>query len=150
MDENLERSSKFLEDFDKPIRTKEQLLNVNYTDEEYKRMQMCGMLFDRSSLTNKNLINEFFTKQPCIYNQTIYKYAGRIFHCLKADANDNLLFKSLKNADLDEDPSQYAQVTTQVPKIDYKDSSERKNTLNLAFSVLKCKSIGVFFQAVNC
>ncbi len=73
-------------------------------------------------------------------DQGIYKHAARIFNCLKADLNENPILKSLKQQQmkekgLDTDP---ALQVTDIPKIQYKNENEKRNTLQLSFLTLKC------------
>ena len=73
--------------------------------------------------------------------QIVYKNAARIFHCLKADLNENPILKSLKQQklkEMGENEAQEKQVM-EVPRIDYENIQEKRNTLQLAFSTLKCK-----------
>jgi hypothetical protein len=86
----------------------------------------------------KDYIDEFFRKEPCLYDQATYKYAARIFHCLKVDLNENPILKSLKQEKL-ENNNEHQEKITEVPRINYKSNQEKKNTFKLAFSVLRCK-----------
>ncbi len=76
----------------------------------------------------------------------MYKNAARIFNCLKADLNENPILKSLKQQKLKEmgetEPESHV---TEVPKIEYENSQEKRNTLQLAFSTLKCKQNNLSF-----
>ena len=112
--------------------------SLSYTQEEIERMKVCGILFDRRSV-RKEFIEEFFHKEPCLYDQTTYKYAARIFHCLKVDLNESPILKSLKQEQLDKGNEEPQEKVTEVPRINYKNNQEKKNTLKLAFSVLRCK-----------
>lgn len=103
-------------------------------------MKLCGILFERKSNNNQKLVQDFLRREPCLYNQVVYKNAARIFHCLKADLNENPILKTLKKQQAiekgeDLDKKQVAE----VPKIEYLNGKEKKNTLQLAFSTLKCK-----------
>ena len=68
--------------------------------------------------------------------QLTYKNAARIFHCLKADLNENPVLKSLKMQRPGENTNENK--VTEVPKINYLNIQEKRNTLHLAFSTLKC------------
>jgi hypothetical protein len=103
-------------------------------------MKLCGILFERKPNVNQKLINEFFRREPCLYNQVVYKNAARIFHCLKADLNENPILKTLKKQQaIEKGEDLEEKQVTEVPKIDYEDGKEKKKTLQLAFSTLKCK-----------
>ena len=74
-----------------------------------------------------------------IEEQIVYKNAARIFHCLKANLNENPILKSLKQQKLKElGKDEHENQVTEVPKINYENSQEKRNTLQLAFSTLKC------------
>lgn len=69
-----------------------------------------------------------------------YANAARIFHCLKADLNENPILKQLKlQAKIESKKSNEPDKGTEIPKITYDSSQEKRNTLQLAFSSLKCK-----------
>lgn len=70
----------------------------------------------------------------------IYKNSARIFHCLKADLNENPILKSLKQQRAKERGESFIDQpnVTEVPKITYDSNQEKRNTLQLAFSTLKC------------
>jgi hypothetical protein len=79
-----------------------------------------------------------------IIEQIVYKNAARIFHCLKANLNENPILKSLKQQKLKEmGKDENENHVTEVPKINYENSQEKRNTLQLAFSTLKCN---IFFN----
>lgn len=70
-----------------------------------------------------------------------YLNAARIFHCLKADLNENPILKQLKlQAKIESKKANEPDKGTEIPKITYDSSQEKRNTLQLAFSSLKCKS----------
>lgn len=114
-------------------------IKLSYSESEIERMRLCGTLFDRRTNINKKLLDEFFHKEPCLYNSIIYKYAARIFDCLKADLNENPILKMIKNQDKTE--SQNKIVIAEVPRIEYRDNQEKRKTLKLAYSVLKFQKI---------
>ena len=102
-------------------------------------MKLCGILFERKPNVNQKLINEFFRREPCLYNQVVYKNAARIFNCLKADLNENPILKTLKKQQaIERGEDLEEKQVTEVPKIEYEDGKEKKTTLQLAFSTLKC------------
>jgi hypothetical protein len=71
----------------------------------------------------------------------IYKNAARIYHCLKADLNENPILKSLKQQQMKENGEnelKQEKEVTEVPRIKYEDNQEKRNTMQLAFSTLKC------------
>ena len=91
--------------------------------------------------------------------QNMYKNASRIFNCLKVDLNENQLLKSLKQQRLREkselerrgrvgenglnDSNESSMSNddheiTEVPRINYESVEEKRTTLQLAFSTLKC------------
>lgn len=110
-------------------------------------MKLCGLLFERKSNGNQKLVKEFLRREPCLYNQVVYKNAARIFHCLKADLNENPILKTLKQQQAIEKGEEVDQKqVAEVPKIEYQNGKEKKNTLQLAFSTLKCKS---FIKVLN-
>ena len=111
--------------------------SLSYTSEEIERMKLCGILFDRRTSVKKEFIDEFFRKEPCLYDQATYKYAARIFNCLKVDLNENPILKSLKQEQQQNET--VVEKVAEVPRISYKSNQEKKNTLKLAFSVLRCK-----------
>ena len=39
-----------------------------YTEHEIERMKLCGILFERKAVISKDLVNEFFRRQPCFYS----------------------------------------------------------------------------------
>lgn len=93
-----------------------------------------NMLFANFMLLKEiNLIN--------LKDQLIYKNSARIFNCLKADLNENPILKSLKLQRAKEAGDSYVEANnaTEVPKISYDSNQEKRNTLQLAFSTLKCK-----------
>jgi hypothetical protein len=42
-----------------------------YTEEQLERMKLCGTLFDRKSSIKKEIVNEFFRREPCLYSKII-------------------------------------------------------------------------------
>lgn len=113
-----------------------------YTDHELERIRQCGNLFDRRQVGNQEILQEFFRKEPCLYKQIVYKNAARIFHCLKANLNENPILKSLKQQKLKEmGKDENEKQATEVPKIKYENSQEKRNTLQLAFSTLKFQKV---------
>jgi len=105
------------------------------TEEERTRMKEFGTLFNRRSSINRDLLEELFRKEPSEYTQTIFRYASRIYHCLKED-QVNPVLKAL-SATKDEQV-QVKKVTIDVPKIDYANEQQKRRTIKLAFSVLRC------------
>lgn len=68
-----------------------------------------------------------------------YCNAARIYHCLKADLNENPILKSLKQQQkIEKGKNKSDEKITEVPKINYEDGQQKRNTLQLAFSTLKC------------
>lgn len=102
------------------------------------RMREFGQLFNRNSSINRALLEELFRKEPSEYTQTVYRYASRIYHCLKED-QINPVLKALSAAK--EEPVQIKKATLDVPKIDYTSDKQKRRTLKLAFSVLRCMQI---------
>lgn len=60
---------------------------------------------------------------------------------MKADLNENPILKSLKQQRAKEAGESFTEQNnvTEVPKITYDSNQEKRNTLQLAFSTLKCK-----------
>jgi hypothetical protein len=100
------------------------------------RMKEFGQLFNRHSSINRALLEELFRKEPSEYTQTVYRYASRIYHCLKED-QINPVLKALSSTK--EEQTQMKKATLDVPKIDYASDKQKRRTLKLAFSVLRCK-----------
>jgi hypothetical protein len=71
-------------------------------------------------------------------DQKIYKNAARIFQCLKANLNENVILKSLKQQQKQRELENEEYSITEVPRINYENGKEKRRTLQLAFSVLKC------------
>jgi hypothetical protein len=115
-------------------------IKLSYCESEIERMRLCGTLFDRRTNINKKLLDEFFHKEPCLYNSIIYKYAARIFDCLKADLNENPILKMIKNQDQTINNTNQIKIA-EVPRIEYRDNQEKRKTLKLAYSVLKFQKI---------
>jgi hypothetical protein len=116
----------------------------NAPGSETERVRQCGNLFDRRSTIAQEIVDEFFRRQPCLYDQNVYKNSARIFNCLKADLNENPILKSLKQQQMRErgiDPEQQELQVTDIPKLEYKSENEKKSTLQLSFLTLKCKFI---------
>ena len=109
------------------------LAEKQLSDHEQTRLREFGQLFNRHSSINRALLEELFRKEPSDYTPTVYRYASRIYHCLKAD-QVNPVLKALSSAD--EPPKKS---TIDVPKIDYASDTQKRRTLKLAFSVLRCK-----------
>jgi len=105
------------------------------------RMKEFGQLFNRHSSINRALLEELFRKEPSEYTQTVYRYASRIYHCLKED-QINPVLKALSSTK--EEQTQMKKATLDVPKIDYASDKQKRRTLKLAFSVLRCKKIYSF------
>jgi hypothetical protein len=122
---------------DSTILSNTETFSLSYSTDEIERMKLCGILFDRRASVKKDYIDEFFRKEPCLYDEATYKYAARIFHCLKVDLNENPILKSLKH---EQEKVHEMNKIADVPKINYKNNQEKKNTFKLAFSVLRCKS----------
>ncbi|CAF1084711.1 unnamed protein product [Didymodactylos carnosus] len=108
------------------------------TEHDLKRMREFGKLFNRHSSINRALLEELFRKEPSEYTQTVYQYASRIFHCLKADLTDNPVLKALTN---EKEQQQKKNMILDVPKIDYANEKEKRRTLKLAFSVLRYQKV---------
>jgi hypothetical protein len=106
------------------------------SEQERIRLKEFGQLFNRHSAINRALLEELFRKEPSEYTQTVYRYASRIYHCLKED-QINPVLKALSAAK--EEQVQVKKVTLDVPKIDYSSDQQKRRTLKLAFSVLRCK-----------
>jgi hypothetical protein len=100
------------------------------------RIKEFGQLFNRHSSINRALLEELFRKEPSEYTQTVYRYASRIYHCLKED-QINPVLKALSATK--EEQVQVKKVTLDVPKIDYASDKQKRRTIKLAFSVLRCK-----------
>jgi hypothetical protein len=100
------------------------------------RIKEFGQLFNRHSSINRALLEELFRKEPSEYTQTVYRYASRIYHCLKED-QINPVLKALNATK--EDQVQVKKATQDVPKIDYASDKQKRRTIKLAFSVLRCK-----------
>jgi hypothetical protein len=100
------------------------------------RIKEFGQLFNRHSSINRALLEELFRKEPSEYTQTVYRYASRIYHCLKED-KINPVLKALSAAK--DEQVQVKKTTLDVPKIDYASDKQKRRTLKLAFSVLRCK-----------
>ncbi|CAF1217904.1 unnamed protein product [Didymodactylos carnosus] len=109
-----------------------------FTEHDLKRMREFGQLFNRDSSINRALLEELFRKEPSEYTQTIYRYASRIFHCLKADLTDNPILNVLANENKEQQPKKKI---LDVPKIDYANEKEKRRTLKLAFSVLRYQKV---------
>lgn len=127
-----------------PSTTSTPLINSNtetgdkqLTEHDRTRMKEFGQLFNRHSSINRALLEELFRKEPSEYTQTVYRYASRIYHCLKED-QINPVLKALSATK--EEPVQIKKATLDVPKIDYASDKQKRRTLKLAFSVLRCKS----------
>ena len=105
------------------------------TDDQ-SRIKEFGQIFNRHSSINRALLEELFRKEPSEYTQAVYRYASRIYHCLKED-QINPVLKAL-SATKDEQV-QVKKSTLDVPKIDYASDKQKRRTLKLAFSVLRCK-----------
>ena len=43
-------------------------VSKTYTDHELERMRHCGTLFDRRTILNQEIVEEFFKKEPCLYS----------------------------------------------------------------------------------
>jgi hypothetical protein len=43
-----------------------------YSEEQLERMKLCGTLFDRKSSIKKEIINEFFRREPCLYSKNYF------------------------------------------------------------------------------
>jgi hypothetical protein len=135
-----------------PMTTSTPLINSNenYTNSESStatpdkklvehdqaRMKEFGQLFNRHSSINRALLEELFRKEPSEYTQTVYRYASRIYHCLKED-QINPVLKALSGTKEEQAPVK--KNTLDVPKIDYASDKQKRRTLKLAFSVLRCK-----------
>jgi hypothetical protein len=106
------------------------------SENDRTRLKEFGQLFNRHSSINRALLEELFRKEPSEYTQAVYRHASRIYHCLKED-QVNPVLKALSNAK--EEAVQPKKATLDVPKIDYASDKQKRRTLKLAFSVLRCK-----------
>lgn len=109
-------------------------------ENERARMKEFGQLFNRRSSIDREALEELFRKEPSEYTQTVYRYASRIYHCLKEE-QVNPVLKALLHAK--DDQTQAKKATLDVPKIDYASDKQKRRTLKLAFSVLRCKLMRV-------
>ncbi|CAF1229551.1 unnamed protein product [Rotaria sordida] len=107
---------------------------------EHDRMRMkeFGQIFNRHSSINRALLEELFRKEPSEYTQTVYRYASRIYHCLKEE-HINPILKALASTKEEQIPIKKS--TLDVPKIDYASDQQKRRTLKLAFSVLRYQKI---------
>jgi hypothetical protein len=105
------------------------------SERERTRMKEFGQIFNRHSSINRALLEELFRKEPSEYTQTVYRYASRIYHCLKEDQINPVLRAIYATKD-EQFPTKK---TLDVPKIDYASDIQKRRTLKLAFSVLRCK-----------
>src|SRR5437868_5272033 len=78
------------------------------SEHERIRMKEFGQLFNRHSSINRALLEELFRKEPSEYTQTVYRYASRIYHCLKED-QINPVLKALSATK--EEPVQIKKIT---------------------------------------
>ena len=108
------------------------------SEQERARVKEFGQLFNRHTAIDRALLEELFRKEPSEYTQTVYRYASRIYHCLKED-QINPVLKALSDAK--DEQVQVRKATLDVPKIDYASDKQKRRTLKLAFSVLRCMSI---------
>ncbi|CAF0914061.1 unnamed protein product [Adineta steineri] len=134
------------------IPTSRNNINENYTNNQLSispddkelnehdraRIKEFGQLFNRHSSINRELLEELFRKEPSEYTPTVYRYASRIYHCLKED-QINPVLKALSNTK--EEQVQAKKTTLDVPKIDYASDKQKRRTLKLAFSVLRYQKI---------
>ena len=111
-------------------------LNEKHLNDEQTRKKEFGQIFNRQSSMNRALLEELFRKEPSEYTQTVYRYASRIYHCLKED-QINPVLKALSATK--EEQVQIKKATLDVPKIDYASDKQKRRTIKLAFSVLRCK-----------
>lgn len=109
-----------------------------FNEHDRARMKEFGQLFNRHTAIDRALLEELFRKEPSEYTQTVYRYASRIYHCLKED-QINPVLKALSAAK--DEQVQIRKNTLDVPKIDYASDKQKRRTLKLAFSVLRCMSI---------
>lgn len=112
--------------------------NKQIDEQERARLKEFGQLFNRHTAIDRALLEELFRKEPSEYTQTVYRYASRIYHCLKED-QINPVLKALSDAK--DEQVQVRKATLDVPKIDYASDKQKRRTLKLAFSVLRCMSI---------
>ncbi|CAF2132402.1 unnamed protein product [Rotaria magnacalcarata] len=108
------------------------------SEQERMRLKEFGQLFNRHSSINRALLEELFRKEPSEYTQAVYRFASRIYHCLKED-QVNPLLKAL--AGTKEEPVPVKKTTLDVPKLDYASDKQKRRTLKLAFSVLRYQKI---------
>ncbi len=116
--------------------TSETPIDKQINEHDRTRIKEFGQLFNRHSSINRALLEELFRKEPSEYTQTVYRYASRIYHCLKED-KINPVLKALSAAK--DEQVQVKKTTLDVPKIDYASDKQKRRTLKLAFSVLRCK-----------
>ena len=108
------------------------------SEHERARIKEFGQLFNRHSSINRELLEELFRKEPSEYTQTVYRYASRIYHCLKEE-QVNPVLRALSNPN--DEQTQMKKSTVDVPKIEYASDKQKRRTLKLAFSVLRCTSV---------
>ncbi|CAF4494503.1 unnamed protein product [Rotaria socialis] len=120
---------------DTPIVTSDK---QHLNEQERMRLKEFGQLFNRHSSINRALLEELFRKEPSEYTQAVYRYASRIYHCLKED-QVNPLLKALAGTKEEQVPVK--KTTLDVPKIDYASDKQKRRTLKLAFSVLRYQKI---------
>ncbi|UJR27109.1 hypothetical protein I4U23_008408 [Adineta vaga] len=108
------------------------------SEQERARIKEFGQLFNRHSSINRELLEELFRKEPSEYTQTVYRYASRIYHCLREE-QINPVLKALSNTK--EEQTQAKKATLDVPKIDYASDKQKRRTLKLAFSVLRYQKV---------
>ncbi|CAF1048343.1 unnamed protein product [Rotaria sp. Silwood1] len=117
-----------------PKATSEKQLN----EHDRMRLKEFGQIFNRHSSINRALLEELFRKEPSEYTQTVYRYASRIYHCLKEE-QINPILKAL--ASTKDEQVIIKKSTLDVPKIDYASDKQKRRTLKLAFSVLRYQKI---------
>ncbi|CAF1409652.1 unnamed protein product [Adineta ricciae] len=107
-------------------------------EHERARIKEFGQLFNRHSSINRELLEELFRKEPSEYTQTVYRYASRIYHCLKEE-QVNPILRALSNTN--EEQTQMKKSTVDVPRIEYASDKQKRRTLKLAFSVLRYQKV---------
>jgi hypothetical protein len=56
-----------------PVSVESTLKNEkNYSEDQIERMKLCGSLFNRKASIKKEIVNEFFRREPCVYSKTFF------------------------------------------------------------------------------
>lgn len=89
------------------------------------------------SASERNLRNEFFSKEECLYSHQVFLNAAKLFDVLKHDTKEereNVYLKKKRQA-----ADNLAERLQNLPRIEFGDDGEKRLTLELAFTTLKCK-----------